>query len=120
MLKEEQRQKAKKAKEDLREFLEAHKKMHSGVRWRRASEMFENLPVWDSVPERERKDVFDDVIFYLGKREKEEEKELHSTNRDFMAEVFCNLPNLTHRTTWSEVSLFRLFSDPLFLLSMSD
>lgn len=100
--KEEQRQKAKKAREDLRSFLENHKKMHSSVRWRRAGEMFEGEPEWEAVHERDRKDVFDDVVFFLAKKEKEEEKEQRAHNRKLMLQVYTTMSSITYRTTWAE------------------
>lgn len=103
-LQEEHRQKAKKAREDLRAFLESNKKMNSSVRWRHASDMFEGVPEWEAVNERDRKDVFDDVIFFLAKREKEEEKEQRIKNRALMLQVYNSMPGITYRTLWSEVS----------------
>lgn len=66
--------------------------------------MFEKDPVWEAVHERDRKDVFDDVIFFLGKKEKEEEKELRNRNRKLMTQVYNNMASITYRTTWAEVS----------------
>ena len=102
---EEQRAKAKQAREDLRSFLENHKKMHSSVRWRRAGEIFQGEPVWEAVHERDRKDVFEDVVFFLAKKEKEEEKEQRAHNRKLMLTVYSTMPAITYRTTWAEVSL---------------
>lgn len=103
-LQEEQRAKAKKAREDLRSFLESHKKMHSSVRWRRACEMFDSDPMWEAVHERDRKDVFEDVVFFLAKKEKEEEKEQRAHNRKLMLQVYNTMSSITYRTTWAEVS----------------
>ena len=77
--------------------------MHSTVRWRRACEMFEDHDTWEAVHERDRKDVFDDVIFFLGKREKEQEKQERSNNRKLMLQVFNSMPSITYRTLWAEV-----------------
>lgn len=103
---EEHRQKAKKAREDLRAFLESNKKMNSSVRWRHASDIFDGVPEWEAVNERDRKDVFDDVIFFLAKREKEEEKEQRIKNRALMLQVYNSMPGITYRTLWSEVSYY--------------
>lgn len=100
--KEEQRQKAKQAREDLRSFLEKHPKMHSSVRWRRAGELFDGEPMWEAVHERDRKDVFEDVVFFLTKKEKEEEKEQRAHNRKLMLTVYNSMPGITYRTTWTE------------------
>ena len=101
---EEERVRAKRAKEQLREFLETHSKMHSHMRWRKACEMFEGETIWEDVPERDRKDIFDDVIFYLSKKEKEDERKLHIRNREYMLEVFSLCTSISYRTLWSEVS----------------
>ena len=89
----------------MRSFLENHKKMHSSVRWRRAGELFQDEPVWEAVHERDRKDVFEDVVFFLAKKEKEEEKEQRAHNRKLMLTVYSTMSNITYRTTWAEVSL---------------
>jgi pre-mRNA-processing factor 40 len=68
--------------------------------------MFDGEPAWNAVKERERKDVFEDVIFLLAKKEKEREKELRVENRDFMISVFNGMPDVTYRTTWVEVSIW--------------
>ena len=88
--------------------------MNSGVRWHRACEMFDGEAAWDAVRERDRKDVFDDVIFFLAKREKEREKELRSQNREFMLSVFNSMPDITYRTTWEEVIVRNDFFKTLY------
>ena len=102
---EELRQKARKARDDLHHFLEFHPKMSSTVRWNRATEMFDGEAAWNAVKERERKDVFEDVIFLLAKKEKEREKEIRVENREFMVSVFMSMPDVTYRTTWLEVRI---------------
>ena len=65
--------------------------------------MFDGDPVWEAVHERDRKDVFDDVVFFLTKKEKEEEKELKTRNRKLMTQIYNSMASVTYRTTWSEV-----------------
>merc|ERR1711962_354715 len=101
--KDEDRERAKENREKLRLYLEEHPRMHSHVRWRKACDMFENDKTWSVVPEHERKDLFEDVIFYLAKREKEDEKKLHLYNKQYMLGVFAKMEGLVHRTLWSEV-----------------
>lgn len=100
--KEQERERAKENREKLRIYLEEHPRMHSHVRWRKASELFENDKIWNAVPERERKDLFEDVLFYLSKKEKEDEKKLHIYNKQYMLDIFRNMPGLTFKTLWSE------------------
>ena len=78
--------------------------------------MFDGEPAWNAVKERERKDVFEDVIFLLAKKEKEREKELRVENRDFMISVFNGMPDVTYRTTWVEVSIWYFY---IFFLKLS-
>lgn len=103
--KEQERERAKENREKLRIYLEEHPRMHSHVRWRKASDMFENDKIWNAVPERERKDLFEDVLFYLSKKEKEDEKKLHIYNKQYMLDIFRNMPGLTFKSLWSEVSV---------------
>ena len=50
--------------------MEEHEEIHSEVRWRRVCAIFDDHPVWKAVLPEERKDVFEDVVFALAKREK--------------------------------------------------
>ncbi|XP_070565140.1 pre-mRNA-processing factor 40 homolog B-like isoform X2 [Ptychodera flava] len=111
--KEEERRKAKKAKEKLQSFLESHPKMSSMTRYRKASIMFENEDVWNVVPDRERKDLYEDVVFYLSKKEKEEARKFRKRNTEVLTNILNNLPNVTYRTTWSECQHF-LMDNPAF------
>jgi hypothetical protein len=83
--------------------------MSSSVRWHRATELFDGESAWNAVKERERKDVFEDVIFLLAKKEKEREKELRVENREFMISVFNSMHDVTYRTSWFEVRFQYVF-----------
>lgn len=37
---------------------------------RKAQEIFGDLEVWKAVPDRERKELYEDVVFFVAKREK--------------------------------------------------
>lgn len=50
--------------------MEDHEEVHSEIRWRRVCALFEDNPLWKAVNPEERKDVFEDVIFALAKKEK--------------------------------------------------
>lgn len=73
--------------------------------------MFEGEPEWEAVHERDRKDVFDDVVFFLAKKEKEEEKEQRAHNRKLMLQVYNTMSSITYRTTWLEVGFYLCKSD---------
>ncbi|XP_076360616.1 pre-mRNA processing factor 40 isoform X2 [Tachypleus tridentatus] len=120
--KEEQRLKAKKAKEDLEQFLQTTDKMLSTVRYRKAEQLFGELDVWKAVPERERKELYDDVLFFLAKREKEEAKALRKRNMRVLSDVLDSMTSITYRTTWQEAQQLLLdnptFSEDAELLGM--
>lgn len=40
------------------------------VCFRKAEQMFAELEVWSTVPERDRLEIYEDVLFYLAKKEK--------------------------------------------------
>lgn len=78
--KEEQRLKAKRSKENLEKFLMSHEKIDSTIKYYRCEEMFSGLDVWKNVAEQDRRDIFDDCVFNLAQREKEEAKVLKKRN----------------------------------------
>ena len=67
---EEQRFKAKRAKENLEKFLQTTEKMHSSVKYRQAVEMFRDNEYWKAVPEADRREIFEDVVVFLSNSEK--------------------------------------------------
>uniref|UniRef100_A0A8C1IRI9 PRP40 pre-mRNA processing factor 40 homolog A n=1 Tax=Cyprinus carpio TaxID=7962 RepID=A0A8C1IRI9_CYPCA len=68
--KEEARIKYKESKETFQRFLENHEKMTSTTRYKKAEQMFGDQEVWSCVPERDRLEIYEDVLFYLAKKEK--------------------------------------------------
>lgn len=100
--KEEERVRAKENKEKLQEYLEKHAKMSSRTSYRTAEKVFAEVQMWKLVPDRDRKEIFEDVIFFLNKKEKEDAKELRRRNMKQFRKVLASLKKLSHRTTWSE------------------
>lgn len=100
--KEEQRIRAKQAKEDLEQFLLHSDKMNSTVKYWKADTIFGDNEVWKSVSDRDRRDLFDDVVHLIAKREKEEAKALRKRNIKVFSEILDSMPNLQYCTTWSE------------------
>ncbi|KAK3592975.1 hypothetical protein CHS0354_023197 [Potamilus streckersoni] len=100
--KEEQRLRAKQAKEDLEQFLLSSDKMNSSIKYWKADSMFCEEDVWRVVSDRDRRDIFDDVIHMLAKREKEESKTLRKRNMKVFSEILDSMPTLMYCTTWSE------------------
>ncbi|KAM8977512.1 LOW QUALITY PROTEIN: pre-mRNA-processing factor 40 homolog B [Pelodytes ibericus] len=111
--KEEARLRAKEAKEKLQRFLEQHEKMTSLTRYRKAEQMFGEQEVWAVVPERDRKEIYDDVLFFLSKKEKEQAKQLRKRNVQALKNILYNMNNVSFQTTWSEAQQY-LMDNPMF------
>ncbi|KAG1682607.1 Pre-mRNA-processing factor 40 A [Nymphon striatum] len=120
--KEVQRLKAKQAKEDLEQFLQTDKSMFSTVKYKKAEQMYTVFPVWRSVPDRDRREVFEDVLFFLSKKEKEELKALRKRNMKSLSEILDSMTSVTYKTTWHQTQQLLLenpvFSENTELLSM--
>ncbi|XP_063069622.1 pre-mRNA-processing factor 40 homolog A isoform X2 [Engraulis encrasicolus] len=111
--KEEARIKYKESKETFQRFLENHDKMTSTTRYKKAEQMFNELEVWSTVPERDRLEIYEDVLFYLAKKEKEQAKQLRKRNWEALKNILDNMANVTYRTTWSEAQQY-LLDNPTF------
>ena len=51
----------------------------------------------------ERKDVFEDVIFFLSKKEKEQEDLQRERNTLYLAKILGRMTSINYRTSWAEV-----------------
>ncbi|KAM9115019.1 pre-mRNA-processing factor 40 homolog B [Pangshura tecta] len=111
--KEEARLRAKEAKEELQRFLEQHERMSSITRYRKAEQMFGEQEVWAVVPERDRKEIYDDVLFFLAKKEKEHAKQLRKRNIQALKKILDSMSNVSFQTTWSEAQQY-LMDNPTF------
>ncbi|KAK9876064.1 hypothetical protein WA026_011173 [Henosepilachna vigintioctopunctata] len=120
--KEEQRIRAKKSKELLEQFLMNNDQISSTTKYYRCDEMFAYQEVWTNVSDADRRDIYEDVIFALAKREKEEAKVQKKQNMKRLAEVLDNMPKITYDTTWSEAQAMLLdnadFKNDVNLLAM--
>merc|ERR1719382_1033167 len=74
--KEESRLAIIKNKEDLEHFLMTTDRMNSTVKYYRCEEILADLPLWKSVPDVDRREIYSDCIHNLAKREKEAAKTL--------------------------------------------
>ena len=93
--KEEQRLKAKKSRENLEKFLMSHEKIDSTTKYYKCEEMFSPMEVQKAVPEPDRRDIYDDCIFNLTQREKEEARVLKKRNIKVLRkfdEIFFEYP----------------------------
>ncbi|XP_032682663.1 pre-mRNA-processing factor 40 homolog A isoform X1 [Odontomachus brunneus] len=119
---EQERLRLKKAKEDLEQFLLENDKMMSTTKYYKCEELFGTLEVWRSVGDSDRRDIYEDVIFNLAKREKEEAKQLKKRNTKRLAQVLDTMTEVTYRTTWQEAQSLLLqhsaFAEDADLLEM--
>ncbi|KAG5451747.1 Pre-mRNA-processing factor 40 B [Clonorchis sinensis] len=110
---EEQRLRAKQAKEDLERFLLRHPKLHSTMSYRKVEQLLSDAREWTSVPDRDRRELFEDVMQLISKRERDEAKVVRKRNIKVFHEILSGMPNLTFRTTWSEAQQM-LLDNPKF------
>lgn len=119
---EEQRLKAKKAKEDLEKFLMSCDKISSATKYYKCDELFTNQKIWTNVPDQDRRDIYEDCMFNLAKREKEEARAMKKRNMRVLSEVLESMTSITYQTTWSEAQVMLLensaFKNDVNLLGM--
>ena len=68
--KEAERLKLKQIKDDFELYLQNCEHMNSTIKYKKAEQLFAHLQVWSAVPERERRELYEDVVNYLEKKEK--------------------------------------------------
>ena len=120
--KEEARLLAIKNKADLEQFLMSTERMASTVKYYRCEEIFMDIPLWKSVPDAERREIYLDVVHNLSKKEKEEAKVLRKKNQTRLANILDQMTKVDHRTTWEQCQQMLLdnpaFADDDELLAM--
>lgn len=93
--------------------------LHIPVTWtgenvlRRWRSPFSFPQVWKNVPENERRDIYEDAVFHLSKREKEDEKALRKRNMKNLTRVLDSMTDVTYRTVWTEAQQL-LLDNPTF------
>lgn len=119
---EDQRLRAKKAKEDLEKFLMNCDKITSTTKYYKCDEIFGSQKIWSSVPDQDRRDIYEDCMFNLAKREKEEARIMKKRNMRVLSEVLESMSSVTYQTTWSEAQVMLLenaaFKNDVSLLGM--
>jgi pre-mRNA-processing factor 40 len=111
--KEESRLRAKKNKEDLEEFLMNNDRITSTMKYFRCEETFGDLTVWKNVPETERREVFEDTMVNLSKKEKESAKALRKRNTKRLTDILDRMTNIKYCTTWEQAQQM-LLENPAF------
>ncbi|XP_037928198.1 pre-mRNA-processing factor 40 homolog A [Teleopsis dalmanni] len=119
---EESRLRAKKAKEDLERFLMTTDKMNSQMKFYKCEEEFAANRIWTSVPEQDRRDIYEDCVFNLAKREREDSRQLKKRNMKVLSELLESMSSVTYGSTWSEAQVMLLenasFKNDVNLLGM--
>lgn len=115
--KEEERKKFKVYKEELETFLQTCEHMTSTIKYQKAEKMFSHLSVWLNVPERDRKNLYEDCLFFLEKKEKEDAKNLRKRNIKVLKDILESMARLSYKTRWSEAQKL-LFKDQYFTQDM--
>jgi pre-mRNA-processing factor 40 len=111
--KEEERKKFKMYKEELENFLQTCEYMNSSIKYTKAEKMFSHLSVWLNVPEKDRKNLYEDCLFFLEKKEKEDAKNLRKRNIKVLKDILESMVKVTYKTRWSEAQKL-LFKDQYF------
>ncbi|CAF3928907.1 unnamed protein product, partial [Adineta steineri] len=91
--KEAERLKLKQIKDEFEAYLQNCEHMNSTIKYRKAEQLFSHLQVWSAVPERERRELYEDV---------EEAKALKKRNVKALKDILSNMSKVTYRTTWQE------------------
>jgi pre-mRNA-processing factor 40 len=68
--KEAERLKLKQIKDEFELYLQNCEHMNSTIKYKKAEQLFGHLQVWSAVPERERRELYEDVVNYLDVKEK--------------------------------------------------
>lgn len=109
--KEKHRLKVKKAKEDLEAFLHNDPRVTSALRYKQACDDFADIEVWRLVPDEERRDIFDDVLLEVKKREEEKAREMRFRNREVLKDILDSIPEITAQTTWLKAQQYLLHNE---------
>lgn len=119
---EESRLRAKKAKEDLEKFLMSCDKITSATKFYKCDELFALQKAWTAVPDQDRRDIYEDCMFNLSKREKEEARLMKRRNMRVLGELLESMTTITYQSTWSEAQVMLLenaaFKNDVNLLGM--
>ena len=88
----------------------------------RCDEVFGDLPVMKNVPEMERREVFEDAMVNLAKKEKDKAKSLRKRNTTRLTDILDRMTNIKYNTTWTQAKQMLLdnpaFADDDELLAM--
>ena len=83
----------------------------------KAEKMFSHLSVWLNVPEKDRKNLYEDCLFFLEKKEKDDAKNLRKRNIKVLKDILESMSKVSYKTRWSEAQKL-LFKDQYFTQDM--
>ncbi|CAJ0582542.1 unnamed protein product, partial [Mesorhabditis spiculigera] len=110
---DEKRLAAKKAKEELEKWLQDNPKMKTQIRYPRANDVFNKEPIWNAVPDADRREIFSDVLQVVHKREAELADKTRKRNIQALSDILDAMRQITNRTTWAQAQRL-LIENPAF------
>jgi pre-mRNA-processing factor 40 len=96
------RQRAQEAREAFKHLLENHDKVYPDMRWKHCCELFGDHSAFKAVHSSERREIFDEVVYQMGRKEKAEEQERRERHQKTMKEIYANMQGVTYKTTWAQ------------------
>jgi pre-mRNA-processing factor 40 len=87
--------------------------MSSTTKYRQACEVFRDIDIWKAVPDIDRREIYEDAIVFLAKREKTQAKQLRKRNMSVLSDILDSMTQITFRTTWQEAQQL-LLDNPVF------
>lgn len=86
--------------------------MTSTTRYKKAEQMFGEMEVWNAISERDRLEIYEDVLFFLSKK-KRNKQAVAKEKLGSLKNILDNMANVTYSTTWSEAQQY-LMDNPTF------
>ena len=83
----------------------------------KAEKIFSNLSVWLAVPDKVRRELYEEVLVEVEKKERETAKLLRRRNTKALKQILEAIPKVTYKTCWSETQRL-LFKDANFAQDM--
>lgn len=88
--------------------------MTSITKYYRCEEMFGDTDYWRGVQDADRRDIYEDVIVLLAKKEKEEAKVTKKRNMKKLGSLLEGMTSITFQTTWQEAQQMLLDNATFF------
>lgn len=100
-IQDEKRLAIKKSKEDLEHWLLGNEKVKPTLAYRKADAMFSSEQLWRAVSDSERREIFQDVLKAVTKRDEENKKTLRERNIKLFSDLLDAIPEIDYKTTWA-------------------